>query len=197
MPQRRWLATAALAAAGVVARPGAAEPRVACTAALVGGRALVDVTLDDFFDRDLLRVVRLGLVGNLRIEMTLVRARPLWWDDRVTTFTREVRLAFVRPSGPYVLDATGPVADPAHLVLQRQSVWPGGTALPRGSYSVEVRAHLEVVTAGSLGKVAAWIAGGERAREADRSTLTRLLLANVAGDLRRSASTACAAAPAR
>jgi len=57
--------------------PGSAAlaegPAATCTATLAGGRVLIDVELQRFLDPELLKLVRLGLEGNLQFELVLLR----------------------------------------------------------------------------------------------------------------------------
>ena len=59
---RRRLAVALLLLAGA-----AKAQEVACKAVLAGTRALVDATMHGLLDRELLRIVKLGLSGRLKI----------------------------------------------------------------------------------------------------------------------------------
>src|SRR5207302_2474412 len=60
---RRKLAVALLLLAGA-----AKAQEVACKAVLAGTRALVDATIHGLLDRELLRIVKLGVAGRLTVE---------------------------------------------------------------------------------------------------------------------------------
>ena len=62
----RRLALALLLLAGA-----AKAQEVACKAVLAGTRALVDATVHGLFDRELLRLVKLGVSGRLTVEASV------------------------------------------------------------------------------------------------------------------------------
>ncbi len=189
------LALAAPAAAAQGIAPAGAAPRAACTTSRGNGRVLVHLALTDFFDRELLRLVRLGLVGRLTIDVAVVRARRFWFDSRMTAPPREVVVQFDSDAGAFRREDGTALPDPNRIFLDRQSVWlDGGAEAGRGvGLTVEVTARLQVVTAASLAKVATWLAGG-RAAERERSVLSRSILRTLASDFTRSAATTCAVA---
>ena len=85
--RREWRATAAIIALGLGLSGSAAladGPAATCSATSAGGRVLIDVELERFLDPDLLKLVRLGLEGNLQLELVLLRTRPFWFDELFT-----------------------------------------------------------------------------------------------------------------
>ena len=91
---RRRLTVALLLLAGA-----ARAQEVACRAVLAGTRALVDATVHGLLDRDLLRVVKLGLAGRLTVETTVVRRRHLWFGRVVSRTTRDLPLVWSEERG--------------------------------------------------------------------------------------------------
>jgi hypothetical protein len=181
---RRKLAVALLLLAGA-----AKAQEVACKAVLAGTRALVDATIHGLLDRELLRIVKLGVSGRLTVETTVVRRRRLWFGHVVAVTTRELPLIWSEERGAFELDGRA-LPDPEHVALERVPLSLGESDDPR-AYEVEVVTRLVVVTRGSLGRVAGFLEG-----ESD-SPLARTLLDAIANDLTRSASGTCAVQPRR
>ena len=181
---RRRLAVAFLLLAGA-----AKAQEVACKAVLAGTRALVDATVHGLLDRELLRIVRLGVSGRLTVEAMVVRRRQLWFGRVVAATTREVPLTWSEERGAFELDGR-PLPDPEHVSLERIALSLGEADDPR-AYEVEVVTRLVVVTRGSLGRVAGLLAG-----DSD-SPLTRTLLDAIANDLTRTANGTCPVQPRR
>jgi len=179
---RRRLTVALLLLAGA-----ARAQEVACRAVLAGTRALVDATVHGLLDRDLLRVVKLGLSGKLTVETTVVRRRHLWFGRVVSKTTRELPLVWSEERGTLELDGR-PVPDPDHIPLER-IVLPLGESEDPSTYQVELSTRLVVVTQSSLGRVA-----GLLSSDSD-SPLSRTVLSAIANDLVRSGSTSCAVEP--
>ena len=179
---RRRLALALLLLAGA-----AKAQEVACKAVLAGTRALVDATIHGLLDRDLLRIVKLGLSGRLTVATTVVRRRQLWFGRVVSTTSRDLPLTWSEDRGVFELDGRA-LPDPEHVALERIALSLGESEDPR-AYEVELVTRLVVVTPGSLGRVANLLQG-----ETD-SPLARTLLGAVANDLTRSASGSCRVQP--
>ena len=175
---RRKLAVALLLLAGA-----AKAQEVACKAFLAGTRALVDATIHGLLDRELLRIVKLGVPGKLTVEATVSRRRQLWFGRVVTTAARELPLRWSEERGAFELDGRA-LPDPEHISLERIPLVLGEAEEP-AAYQVEVVTRLVVVTPGSLGRVAHLLEG-----ESD-SALTRTLLGAIANDLTRSANASC------
>jgi hypothetical protein len=159
---------------------------VACTATRTGARARVSISLDDLLDRDLLRLVRLGLRGKITLELRLSR-RGLFFGRTVTRVEVEAALTWSPQADVLLLDGR-PVADAGHLQLERLAL--EADAPKDAELEVEVSARLQVVTAQSLGDVARWIAGGE-GTAGERSAFGSNLIGAVAEDLTRSAKGSC------
>ena len=158
---------------------GAAKAQeVACKAVLAGTRALVDATVHGLLDRELLRIVKLGVAGRLTVEASVTRRRQLWFGHVV---------AWSEERGAFELDGRA-LADPEHVSLERIALSLGEADDPR-AYQVEVVTRLTVVTSGSLGRVADFLAA-----ESD-SALARTLLGAIANDLTRSANGTCPVQP--
>ena len=181
---RRRLTVALLLLAGA-----ARAQEVACRAVLAGTRALVDATVHGLLDRDLLRVVKLGLSGRLTVETTVVRRRHLWFGRVVSRTTRDLPLVWSEERGLLELDGR-PIADPERIPLERIVLLLGESEDP-SSYQVELSTRLVVVTQSSLGRVA-----GLLSSDSD-SALSRTVLSAIANDLVRSTSTTCPVEPRR
>jgi hypothetical protein len=177
----RGTAGAVLAALSLAAT-AQAEPRAGCTAQLTARRVLVDPTLEQLFDAEQLRLVRLGLVGQVHLEVTLVRHHPLWFDEHLETRAVDFSLRWSREEVRYLLD--GQPVDPSHLSLERLVLHPGADT--EGELEVEETARLQVVTSASLGTVAGWMVAGER------GPATRTVLDVLANDLVRTTTGRCA-----
>jgi hypothetical protein len=184
LADRRKLALALL----LVAFAAKAE-EVACKAVLAGTRALVDATVHGLFDRELLRIVKLGVAGRLTVQVSVVRRRQLWFGRVVSTTTREIPLTWSEERGTFELDGRA-LRDPEHAELERIVLSLGEADDPR-NYEVELATRLVVVTPGSLGRVTNFLAG-----ESD-SALARTLLGAIADDLTRSANGNCPVQPRR
>jgi hypothetical protein len=189
-PTGRRLGAALVAAAGLLAPPALAqEARAACTATLTGRRVVARPEALGFLSPELDRLVRLGMAGRLEVELTLWRRRSLWFDSRVDGTRLTQVLAFTREG--YLLDGRSPAGGPEALELERVA-WTLDAAPEAGdAWWVQVEVKLHVVTAASLGRVAAWLTQGEKPTDEQRSTLTGTLLRSVAEDLSRAASGRC------
>ena len=184
LTDRRRLAVALLLLAGA-----AKAQEVACKAVLAGTRALVDATVHGLLDRELLRIVKLGVSGRLTVETSVVRRRQFWFGHVVAVTTREIPLTWSEERGAFELDGRA-LPDPEHVPLERIALSLGEADDPR-AYQVEVVTRLVVVTQGSLGRVAGLLAG-----ESD-SALARTLLGAIANDLTREANGSCPVQPRR
>jgi hypothetical protein len=116
----------------------------------------------------------------------LVQRRALWFSRRVARQSIDATLSR-GPDGDGVLLDGEPVADPSRLRLPRLQLPldEGG-----GRLEAQVRVRLRVITPGSLGKMATWIAGGDGSEE-ERSALSAGLLSLVADELARSVEASC------
>jgi hypothetical protein len=165
---------------------GAQTPAAACRASFAGRAVSVHVQVDDLFPSELLRLVGLGLTGRLQVEIDLVRRRPLWFSRRVARHSFDVAVAR-GPAGEGLLLDGEPIADPSRLRLPRIQLPVEGEP---DQLEAQVRVQLRVITPGSLGKMAAWVAGGESKQE-ERSALSAGLLSIIADELARSVETSC------
>lgn len=214
------IAAAAWTAGAIAGESDAlAKTALACRAERAGDRALVQVTVDDLFDRELLRLVELGLVGRLHTEATLYRRRGFWFDARLAQSRQVFILSWSKEPashahGVFRLEG-GTIADPQRLALPLIALRPGDDAPadvaandpdrdPAARY-VEIKLRLEVITARSLGRVAAWLVTGDSgAKQSEgavrtddeapvpKTALPRALVDYLAADLVRTASNRCA-----
>lgn len=184
----RAAVAAALAVIAVAGTARAERAAAACSAHKAGGRVVVGVELEGLFDKEMLRLVKLGLEGRVHVEVTLVRRRNFWFDARLGSQTKDIVVSYSKEIDRFVLGGTTPISDPGRLSLARLSLWPGEDG--QGGYEVEVSAKLQVVTVSSLGKMASWIAGGG-GKDAPRGVLSRNLVSAITNDLTRSATTTC------
>jgi hypothetical protein len=125
-----------------------------CAAVWGDGRALVDVTVRDLVGRDFERLLKLGLAGNLRLDVTLFRVRAFWLDEAKGRSRHTFSLSYSKKTGHYSLGER-PVADPSVLALPRFSVSVEGNP-DQARYRVEVHARLQVVTPDGLQQVVSW-----------------------------------------
>jgi hypothetical protein len=174
------------------AAEGAPGPSGSCRATAAGRRVLVQVKLDDLFAPELLRLVSLGLDGRITVEVDLVRRRPLWFSQRVARTSLELTVSRDASGDGFLLDGERPLLDPRRLYLERLALPYEGDDPAR--YQAEVRVQLRVITPGSLGKMAAWVAGGEGKSE-ERSALSAGVLAMLADELSRTLELQCAVRP--
>ncbi len=165
----------------------AAGPGARCEAVQLGRRTLARVDLFRFFDRELLRLIRLGLEGRIHITLTLMRRRTAWFDDVVLSVDRDVTLTWDDTRRRYLVDGVAiDVVDLEPLRLDR-------VALGRrdrdtaGTHYVEVSVRLQVVTVTSLLTAANWLTGGKSGPDRVSTSVARA----VAEDLLRKASTSC------
>jgi hypothetical protein len=191
--RRRFAAL--MAGAGLLASAvRAEEPRVACTATQAGRRVVVRPEVAQLVAPELERLMRLGMAGQLEVELSLRRRRFLWLDERLEGAQLTHVLAFMGKEEGWVLDGRPLSSAPRLLELERVA-W----TLEREPESsrplvVEVRVRLQVVTAASLGRVAQWLTEQGGSGE-DRSALARRLLLTVAEDLTRQAVGQCTVEP--
>ena len=167
---------------------GAAGPSGSCRAAAVGRNVSVRVQLEALFEPELLRLVSLGLDGNIRVEVELLRHRPLWFPSRTGQQSVELNVAREPAGEGFLLDGER-LADPQRLLLSR-ILLPLETGDPE-QHEVRVRVQLRVITPASLGKMATWVAGGD-AKQEQRSALSAGVLALLADELARTLEFSCA-----
>jgi hypothetical protein len=195
--QARRLGAALAAALSLLAPTARAEePRAQCAATLNGRRVVVRPEAQALLTSELDRLLRLGMAGRLEVELTLLRRRKLWFDERVDSARLTQVLSYSQ--GGYLLDGRPLSAGAAALELERTAWTLPEPPEPGASYVVEVSVRLQVVTASSLNKVASWLTEGSPSEpEEERSTVTRNLLRTVAEDLTRHASGRCDVSPAQ
>jgi hypothetical protein len=177
----------ALAAWAVLLVPleARADPSASCTAERAGDRADGRAVLSGLFDADLLHLVRLGLQGQIRVEVTLYRRRRFWFDERRALEVRDAVVTWNREENRYFLDGRA-IDDPATLTIAPLSF----RGLGKGEHYLEISARLEVVTAKSLGQMARWLVQGDERGE-EPSRLGRGLVSYVAAGLVRTAAARC------
>ncbi len=160
------------------------RPKVRCQAALVGRRVLVRISLHEFLDRDLTRLVRLGLDGRIAVATTLMRRRRWWFDDTVAAGSKRLTLSYRRGRG-FMVDRRASLASVVRLDLGTLSL--GRNLKSNSGLYVEVAAKLRVVTSSSLRKTAGWIteSKGDSGMVGDR------VIKMVVSDLSRSALASC------
>ncbi len=192
---RVLLLAAALVAAGP--RLAWADPAVACRAEATGPRAVLRIAVRDMFDQELLRLVQLGLVGRLRVQATLYRRRPVWFDAKLLEVGRVLSVSFSRGDGVFMLEGQ-PVPNPNAIELPDIVLGSGWDDRAEGSeLYADVSARLEVITASSLGQVARWLVGGKSASASEREgregaqLVPRALVEYLAADLARTAGGRC------
>jgi hypothetical protein len=191
----RRLGAALVAAVALGASPARAEePRVTCVATRGGRRVLVRPEAHAFVPAELDRLLRLGMAGKLEVTLTLVRRRRLWFDARVSETRLTQVLAFSKDEG-YALDGRPLSQGAGALELERVAWTLEEPPEPAEDFAVRVEVRLQVVTAASLGKVAAWLTRGEPRGEGEDGALTQNLLRTVAEDLTRRASGRCDVRP--
>lgn len=191
--RRPWMVLALLAAflsGGTAFADGPRTPLARCSALLASGRTLVDVAVEHLFSEDLVRLVRLGLTGRVRVEVTLLRRQPFWFDAVVLEERRELTVSAVAAVGGLVLDGTRELREVDRVQLDRLALRPRPAVEPEEvrRYRVEVKVHFQVITAASLREVAQWIASGG---EQEQGAVSKRLLEAVANDLTREASASC------
>ena len=112
----------ALAAWAVLSSATArADPAASCTAERAGDRAEGHVMLTDLFDDELLHLVRLGLQGQIRLELTLYRRRRFWFDERRALEVRDAVVTWNRDERRYLLDGRG-IEEPGTLTISPVSL---------------------------------------------------------------------------
>ncbi|HVE87735.1 MAG TPA: hypothetical protein VND93_32985 [Myxococcales bacterium] len=193
--RRQWMALAmivVLLSAGSAFADGPRSPLARCSALFASGRALVDVAVDHLFSEDLVRLVRLGLSGRIRLEVTLLRRQPFWFDAVVLEERRELVVSAAAGSGELLLlDGARELRDVERIQLDRLAFRPPERPeRPEEAlrYRVEVKVHLQVVTAASLRQVAQWVTSGS---QEEQGAVSRNLLDAVASDLTREATARC------
>jgi hypothetical protein len=166
----------------------AERPSARCSAVQQGRRTLAGVQLAHFFDRELLRLIRLGLEGHITVRLTLMRRRTAWFDDVVLTVEQDLVVTWDKDERIYrINDVPIDAAALDPLAFERISLGrrDGNIA---GTHYLEVSVELQVVTVKSLLHAAGWVAGGSPARADVVST--RVARA-VVEDLTKKARTSC------
>ncbi|HXU80151.1 MAG TPA: hypothetical protein VN914_02055 [Polyangia bacterium] len=181
--KRTACALAAWAVLIFVAGEARGDPSASCAAERAGDRAEAKVVLSELFDGELLHLVRLGLRGQIRLEVTLYRRRRFWFDERRALEVRDVVVTWSRDEGHYLLDGRA-IDDPVSLTIVPVAL----RSMGQGDHYLEVRARLEVVTVKSLGQMATWLVQGN---DDEPSPLGKGLVSYVAAGLVRTASARC------
>jgi hypothetical protein len=201
-PSRRKARSALCAALtlGLLA-PGmqalAAEARCRCQ--IDGTRASAAVEVGGLVDAEMERLIRLGLVGHLRWELTLSRKRWLWVEQQVGQVTLESSIRFSDERRVFVVEGMGDVADLSRITMETAGLPLDAPAVHDGRYELRVRAELRVVTAESLRNLAVRMLGGSDDKEesSPSSWVERRLFSAVSTDLQRVTKTTCPATPAQ
>jgi hypothetical protein len=186
----RLLLAGTLALAPLGAGAARAAGTVFCRAERLGGRALVQGTALDLFDRELQRLVELGLVGRIDLEMVLFQRRRLWFDRRAAETTRTLAVVWSKADARFTLDGKS-------LPTPREVHFPDVILRPEedgltGDFYVQLTVRLEVITAQSLGDVARWLVSRPGTEAAStRAVLPRALVDYLASDLARTATGRC------
>lgn len=97
----------------------AAAPSLQCSAVFGPTRVLVNVQLRDFFDHELLRLVRLGLEGHLHLDINVVQHRRFWFDETISGRSTEFVFSYLKADDSFWLDQRIQVDDPLRLELER------------------------------------------------------------------------------
>jgi hypothetical protein len=192
-------------------RPARAAAGVSCRAERAGQRALVQIHVTELFDRELLHLVELGLVGRLHIEATLYRRRRFWFDPRLVESSHLFSIAWSKDDKRFTLEGQT-IASPYAFGLPLLALRPDGVdddgltdRDPGGGAYVEILLRLEVITPTSLGQVARWLVTNpapateaepgssvaSAAPAAPRTVVPRALLNFLANDLARTARGSC------
>jgi len=192
--------------------PAFAAAGVGCRAERAGQRALVQIGVSQLFDRDLLHLVELGLVGRLHIELTLFQRRRFWFDPRLVESTHLFTIAWSKDDKRFTLEGR-PITSPTDFALPLLALRPDEELLDAGDaggdFYVDVALRLEVITPTSLTQVARWLvtdpappatdqdrtasANGSpaAATPAPKTLVPRALLNFLAADLARTARGRC------
>jgi hypothetical protein len=178
----------ALAVALLAAGARAEDATAACTATLSGRRIVVRPEARDFISPELDRLVRLGMAGKWEVELTLWKRRAFWFNAQVNSAKVTQVLAFSHAS--YLLDGRELPAGVGILELERVAWTLESKPASDEHYFVQVEVRLHVVTAASLGRMAAWLTQGNA--QSAGTPLVGSLLRSVAEDLARRASARCA-----
>lgn len=209
MARATSFAAALLLLGPTVTRPVWANAQVGCQAERAGQRALLQIVVAELFDRELLRLVELGLEGRLHIEAALYRRRRFWMDARVAESQHVFTIAWSKPERRFLLDGRA-ITSPRRFNLPRQSLRPADESLQQASHYVEIALRLEVITASSLGQVARWMVSrpgqptaepdpaaqpAPNQAEASGTVLPRALVNYLAADLARTARGRCPVGP--
>jgi hypothetical protein len=168
------------------ARPARADPSASCAAERAADRAEGRVVLSELFDGELLHLVRLGLQGQIHLEVSLYKRRRFWFDERRALEVRDAVVSWSRDDHRYSLDGHL-VDDPATLTISPFVL----RGMGKGDHYLEITARLEVVTVKSLGQMATWLVQGTDRNGEEPSRLGRGLVSYVAAGLVRTASARC------
>jgi hypothetical protein len=188
-------ALASFSLMGVGARAARAAGTVSCRAERLGGRALAHSLAVDLFDRELQRLVELGLVGRLNLEVVLFQRRPLWFDRRAAEATRTFTVVWSKAEAHFTLDGQR-LTTPREVRFPDLVLRPEDDGLSEGDFYFQLTVRLEVITAQSLGEVARWLvsrpaAQPEPAAQPRAAVLPRALVDYLASDLARTATGRC------
>jgi hypothetical protein len=126
----------------------AERPRLRCEAVQLGRRTVARADLMRFFDGEMLRLVRLGLEGRVRLDIRLMRSRTAWFDDVVGSFSQDLAVTWDGERRRYLLN--GVAVHPSSLDPLEIDRIPLGRRDRDDDLYVEVSAKLQVVTFSSL-----------------------------------------------
>jgi hypothetical protein len=174
-----------------------AAPTLSCRVERAGERSLVTGWIETLFDRELLRLIELGLPGRVHAEATLYRPRGFWFDAQIAEAKQVFVVSWSKERAEFRLDGRR-LQNPQRFELPVIGLRPEE---PGGTY-VELNLRLEIITARSLGQVATWLVTGDGTRgngdetetrdgESKRTPLPRALVDYLAADLVRTAEARC------
>jgi hypothetical protein len=182
-----------LLALGVAGRPEARAAEAlsaSCQARSVGDRVVVVIQLQGFAEEETLRLLRLGMRGQIRAEATLLRKRWGLFEQTLGSQVMQATLSTAQDKQALLLNDRTQVDPLRPIPLERLALRLGKRA--EGRLTVRAHVWLQVVTVSSLSKVAAWAT--ESSEDETASILTRGLLAAVVDDLTRSVECSCVVA---
>lgn len=184
---RALLGCLCLLAGGI---PAWAAPEPTCQARRTAERVLVSIELRPLLSEEALRLVRLGLKGQIRIEGAVLRRRLGLFEQTLATVSSRAELS-AGPDGRTLLLDGRALPSAASIRLERVAVRLDGRTSVDEPLTFRGSVEVRVVTASSLARVAAW-ATETSEEEASSSLLTRALLEALANDLTRTGDCSCA-----
>lgn len=178
----------------LISLPVGAAPQGFCQARKVPyGRALLDISIKDLINPDLLRLIQLGLSGSVHMEIVLWQSRRMWFDKSLHSDSRDLAITWSSTDNVLIVGER-PTPNLEWITLDPITFRSPSANIMGTVLYVEVNLRLEVVTTESLKKLTYWMVG-QKQPQTNPSIVPTAILRAIANDLSREVRIRCHVEP--